>query len=431
MEDIKLSFGDIVWCSRESAERTIDSDRHKYGPFIVVEQNDGFIYALYGYGYSSDRKVYKSSFVIDFAKGANNELLRKKTVFNTINIYKISNESIKSFIGKISPYEEECLKRKILINEQHFPGNMDVLNNKLQIEYKTGDVIKVFRESVLILDDTNEKYNIVIPYFHDRETNKTIFKLDHPYNIAKNPTNSTFINHIEPDKLVRILSMYAARKINDELVKTEEVIITPGAVISNSEGMYYVSTIENGNYLCYKLNPSNDEYDIEIYGNKFLIDFNQVKIKTSSKKYFFVHKMNDVEISRIRKLKKEKKSAFKKDKTNNNSNLMRRKSKITFGRLLKTPLMPNVLYAPYRFIDDYYIEVVDLDELRTGKFSTSEFRVDEIRNAGTGHNELIDFISKVDVTIDDDRYLSFLRNNGMYDIEKYVKGFSRSRKFGK
>ena len=65
MEEYLFSFGDVIWCDRTFETDEYIDERHKHGPYIVLEEKEGFIYGLKGRGMSLDEPIYANNVYID------------------------------------------------------------------------------------------------------------------------------------------------------------------------------------------------------------------------------------------------------------------------------------------------------------------------------------------------------------------------------
>ncbi|MBO4601407.1 MAG: hypothetical protein J5634_04170 [Bacilli bacterium] len=426
MKETLLSFGDIIWCDRSHDGIEIRDENHKYGPYIVIEDNDDFVYAIYGCGYTSDKIVYQSTFIIEPIRGTGIDLLRKKTMFPTNQIIKMQKKSIKSYIGRISEKQIEILKRKMIRNDEFVPGCNSMLKKKPEIIFKNGDMFLFNNCSYIVVDDSNNKFNIVIPYSFNGS--KTVFNLDKPKKFAKKSDGFKYTKTLDAKKYETINNMYLSVLINSSVGHNEDVKIEPGNIMISNGIIYYVSTIESGNYLCYKLIQTKANEDIIINDLLFNIDFDQVKVNINEKNTYFVSKISEVEIEKIRKLKKERKRIKKKQATSENKSLDKSKERALFGRILGIKKLPNVRVGAYRYENNYYLEVVDLDWLKQGRFITRTYRIDEIIPISSGHSEFVSLIESITVQINDRRYLEFLRTNGIYDHNKVINAPTRKRK---
>ena len=435
MEDMLLTFGDILWCDRSFNGYITKEVNHENGPFIVIEQQDDFVYAIKGIGFSRKKKLYRGDYIY-IPKDVENKgfiKLRKKTVFKSNKIVKVDNKFILSYIGCLDSKEIDQLKRKMIINELYNPKCNNMLSEKITIRYKKGDIISFFGERYLIIDDSLNNYNEVIPYIiSESQEDKFEYRFDLAMKIPKKSNDINFVGQLSEEKMKVILNRYLYFKttINSNIEKNSHAGI--GSIIIANDKIYYISSIDGDFYLCYQLvNENSIGPNLKVIDKQYTINFNQIKISKRNSSICVIKNLNNEEIERIRFLKKmdkinkpkSKKKSGKKKKSNSNPKLPAK----LFGIRLKSTVFPFINCAVSN-VEENVVEVVDLDELANGIFKTYCFAKDELVVVSKNYGEFVNYISGLDVAIDDERYTEFLNASGIYTIHESSNQPKRVRK---
>ena len=206
-------------------------------------------------------------------------------------------------------------------------------------------------------------------------------------------------------------------------------------IIISSGKLYYVSTIEGDNLLCYPLTLTNNQGGIFVYkGFHFDINFDQEKIGKDFEYTKKVLVLSEDKKNEIRELKKKNKMWSKKHhKNTHNTNSSRihigSPDFNYFGKIYYKKGVDTLGFAPYELVDKITLDCVNLDKLCSGIFEIERFNINQLEYATRKRDNLINLIASMNVEITDPRYEEFLSANGIFNIQKVkeVQGFSRKR----
>lgn len=433
MKDVLLTFGDIIWIDRTFNDDEI-SENHRFGPLIVLEQQDDIIYGIKGYGYNKEKNdsEYDSyNLYVNPIEKNNHMYLRKTTLFRTNFIEKMPSKYMQTYICRLSDTDIDKLKRKVTKNFQNIPKYGEMLHDKIVFSYKNGDIFYDDKSNNLyiVVDDSNSEYNIAIQYLYDPEDNKAIYNFDNVRMFTKSSSDYKYLKTLQKQIFRKYQDMYVAFKLSCNGIENSSKIIKQGSIITCNNRLYYVSTIEADKLLCYELIYNTSNYDISINENKFNINFKQFKFRINQKNMCYVCTLTEESIKEIRELKKSNKIAVRNQKSSDSKKLEKLSGSRHFGRIIHANAFPCVRFGAFQHINNHYIEVVDLDELCNGKFITKVFRVDQLNSFDQTHADFVNFIKNISVEIKDERYMEFLRANGIYSKDEIISSFTRKRKW--
>lgn len=431
MKEVLLTFGDIIWIDRTFNDNDI-CENHRFGPLIVLEQQGDIIYGVKGYGYNKEKNdsQYDSyNLYVNPIENNDHKYLRKTTLFRTNYIEKMPSKYMQTYICRLSDDDIEKLKRKVTKNFQNIPNYGTMLHDNITFNYKNGDVFfdDESKNLYIVVDDSNIEYNIAIPYLYNSNNNEVIFNFEQIKKFKKSCCDYRYVMTLQQQTFRKYQDMYVAFKLNCSYEECTDKAIKQGSIIICNNRLYYVSTIEADEYLCYELINVKSNHNIVINGNKFNINFKQSKFDVNHKNIYHVCNLTEDNIKKIRELKKYNKITTRNKKSSDSIKLEKLSGSRHFGRIIHANSFPCVRYGAFRHVDKHYIEVVDLDELFNGRFITRVFRADNLNSYNQSHAEFVNLINSISVEISDSRYMEFLRANGIYLKSNNNNGFMRKR----
>lgn len=432
MKEFNYSFGDVLWCDRTFNGDVFDEEVTKKGPFIVIEQREGFVYAVKGYGYKDGDKMYKHNLYINPKKDSTMTKLRKYTTFRADEICMVPNNYILNHIGVLEDFKKDLLKRKLLVQNTVNPGFLDPLNNTINVKNSVGDIIEIEGERYLVIDNKDEETYKVIPYFQTEVDNKFIYHFDFAFDILRNRKDIKLVALLTPEKKEEIQNRYYAYIMTEKHKNDPDKKIDQGSLIMSDSKLFYVSTYQKNNYLCYemKLSPLKNN-DVKIDDQFFNIDFTQVEISIDKENIKKLFDLSEEDITKIRNLKRVNKIQNRNEKysfkTNRASECIKKRNYQYYGKVLHRKVWPLVRCGVYKEIDEFNVEVVDLEMLLKGEFETFKSQKNHLYFENTEKNYLTSFLQRLTQDINDPRYNEFLIANGIYDRENFHDGFARKR----
>ena len=431
------NFGDILWCDRTFLPCDLNL-RHQEGPFLVIKQVDGYIYTIKGTGAQNESSKHILNLYINQEDTINEsrQSVRKETKFQVNQLFKVPNSHVIKKLGFINVEKQNLLRRFLIINENL--GNIDLseLNMRFNINYYVGDIIEVDLERYLIIDDKDANYYRVIPYFNEYVSE---YHFEYDFNnistINKGNSNIKLIGVLSTSRKKSVKNHYFHYKNKDLFNVDNEKFMEAGSIIISSGKLYYVSTIEGDNLLCYPLTLTNNQGGIFVYkGYHFDINFDQEKIGKDFEYTKKVLVLSEDKRNEIRELKKKNKIYSKKHhKNTHNTNSSRihigSPDFNYFGKVYYKKGVDTLGFAPYELVDKITLDCVNLDKLCSGIFEIERFNINQLEYATRKRDNLINLIASMNVEITDPRYEEFLSANGIFNIQKVkeVQGFSRKR----
>ncbi|MBO4601408.1 MAG: hypothetical protein J5634_04175 [Bacilli bacterium] len=437
-------FGDILWCKRTFCCSSLKT-RHEEGPFIVLKQTDGFIYALKGAGACNESSRHAHSVYVtkDDTLSDNRIALRKVTKFQPHEIFEVPYDCVIRKLGTLNSTKINELKKKLLIQSSLGRIDLEKIGVNIKVKFIVGDIISNGHERYLVIDDSNDKNYIVISYL-EAPTSKMYFEYMFDNLIFINKTDESYqlIGSLSQDRITSINNHYFKFKTNGLFNVSDDSKIDPGSLIISFGKLFYVSTIEQDVLLCYPVelvekNKGNFTYK----GYYFNISFKQEKISKNIERNFVVFKLDDEKMNVIRKLKKQDKINSKKSSYNIKKNPHKEIYKRTpdyykigdpnfnyFSKVLYKKGVDSLGYAAYEIISKSKIDCVDLAKLTQGSFELVRFDMYQLEYATTNRANLLHIIGSIDKEINDPRYDDFLIANGIFNIDKVKNDISRSRK---
>ena len=380
IDELNYSFGDILWCSREFDGLVLE-EGHKEGPFLLLQESDNFIYALKGS--SVHNRINKGFGHYDFILDKTNSLLRNPTYFQMNDIYKVPKENIITYVGTIEENQQNYIKKSIMTARNRNVMSSDyedfIISN---IKYKIGDILIKDGIKYLIFNiGSDESFDLVPVEIRD---NKYIYKYDEIFKTKIIDDYKLDITNLK-DNYQYFQLKYFIHRLRKNNSKIENVGI--GSIISYRGKVYYISSVDKQNYLCYQLDIAK-EYGLNyicLDGVMFQIDFNQSIINIKNDKIISLMKTTQDQIEFIRKLKKDNKRAVKNNPKSKND----KEFNYYYCSIYRYKNNRNGRYALYYAINNYTGYYLDLDLFQKGIFEVKMLEHDQLYTV-CGRKEFMD-----------------------------------------
>lgn len=422
MGDFIYNYGDILWCIRENFNN-IEDDNHKTGPYIFIKADKDFFYALKGTGYFNKESLAKERH--DLILTSKDSVLRKKTSFSTNRIMKIPYSNIINYLGKVNEEHLSYLTKKLnnAVNNS-FIDKLEISSVDNDFEYCVGDVLKKGNNKYYVLKVLDKNKCILMPYLID---GIKISYLDFNQAFIAQVDDEYKISHSFDESRINSI-IYNYFKYKNES-KTDKLQIV--SIIFNNDKLYYISTIEANNCLCYELfiNGSNQKLPINLNNEDFYLDFNQKIISKKDAEMNLIFNADENKIDEIRELKKQHKiRRHHKFVTREEKDKKIKKLNIFYGRVLYYKNGHITRYCLYKLVNPKDGLFLNLDLLQNGHFNLELLSFDQLVELEDSRKEFVDIIKSLNVEIKDTRYPEFLFLNGMFNIKQCQKGPTRQRK---
>lgn len=321
-----LKFGDIIYAERfnNEMEKEEMGEGHTTGPFIVISFDGDKVVGAY----CTSNPNVKGGFEIgEYYNLFNRE---KRSYVSLLYSKTIDAEAyISKYEKSLSLTDINRLKKKICLTNRKYEYDDFCLKKDLNVYFdvyfEIGDVVSYEKSNYIIVDKTDNKY-VIIP-INDYDScysfiDFSVAKIEYS-NINKvEENNFIYLNSVHKSQLMIIMSQYNNYlKMKNSIMNNETKKLERGCLINGYDGLFYVFGIEGNIANSFAVKKTKlTEGTISIAGKRYIPCYEKIKdFDIKLKSYDIINVASEIEMNKIKELKKSYKKC-KKETTTDNKN---------------------------------------------------------------------------------------------------------------